>query len=627
MRDILTWMPWSIRVSSVLRHSIVILLLALAILSAFPAQGKAKNYYFPEVRVDIAIEPDGSFTVDEFRTYEFEGSFSWASLWIPLRVVRQGTRYEIKVEDFELSDENGHRLAAEIGKSLDKVEVKWRFQAKDERRTFHFHYRVRGAIISYPDVSELYWQAIGDDWDRPTGKVVVTVTLPEPVAKKDDLLIYGHGPLSGWFEIVDSRRARFVSTDVRAFQFVEIRLVWPAGLVAGVPSRRHTRESIREEEARFVKETIARIEREQEKAIRRHAIAMKVLLVWAIGTVVLSLGWLFIFVRAWRKVGKDYRFEDIPDYFRDLPSDLPPALVEVLLREGKKVTPRSFTATLFDLARKGYVELEEKRTQKEGLFRDKEDVETTITLRKKDYAADSRLLGYEKNLLDFLFMTVGRQKDAGTAGVRFGEIEAFLKEKPQKFQEWYTGWAKKIDREAKNRHFIEPKSLKTRNLFLAATIPVAVLTLNPILGLLAGLLLPKMKRRSQPWARENELWKALDRFLDDFSSFQDLPPESYKLWEHYLVFGILFGNARKILKMLPLILKDERATIPVWYRGLDRSTLASPSHLASIIKNIESASTSLHRAATSAVHYSSGGGGGFSRGGGGGAGGGGGRAG
>jgi uncharacterized membrane protein len=152
-------------------------------------------------------------------------------------------------------------------------------------------------------------------------------------------------------------------------------------------------------------------------------------------------------------------------------------------------------------------------------------------------------------------------------------------------------------------------------------LPLGILTLNPLLVLLAGVFSPKLKRRAAPWARENELWKGLDRFLDEFSSFEELPPEAYKLWEHYLVFGIIFGNAKKILKMLPIILKDDRSTLPVWYYGFDRSAFAGMGRIAGMVQSIEAMATSIQQASTSAAHYSSGGGGGFSGGGGGGGGG------
>jgi len=153
------------------------------------------------------------------------------------------------------------------------------------------------------------------------------------------------------------------------------------------------------------------------------------------------------------------------------------------------------------------------------------------------------------------------------------------------------------------------------------TLPLGIFTANLLLLMLAGIFIPRIKRRTLTWARENELWKGLDRFLDDFSSFEELPPEAYKLWERYLIFGILFGNAKKILKMLPVILKDERAAVPLWYSGFDRAASAGMGRIAGMVSSIETMATSIQQASTSAAHYSSGGGGGFSGGGGGGGGG------
>lgn len=71
-----------------------------------------------------------------------------------------------------------------------------------------------------------------------------------------------------------------------------------------------------------------------------------------------------------------------------------------------------------------------------------------------------------------------------------------------------------------------------------------------VILLVGAILNSRLKRWDQQWAREAANWKAFKHFLDDFAKFKELPPESYKLWEHYLVFGILFGNAEKTLKKL-----------------------------------------------------------------------------
>lgn len=587
---------------------------------AFPLEARSKDYFFPEVRIVVGIERDGSFLVDEFRTFDFEGSFSAAWYTLPLAVRRQGRRYNVSIEDFRVRDEKGQRLSLETSTSGGFYKAEWTFRAKDERRTFRIGYRVRGGIISYPDVSELYWQMIGTGWDRPTKNVSVTVTLPEEAPGQEDILVYGHGPLSGWSEIVDARTARFTATDLRAGQFFEIRMVWPAGMVAGIPSSDSTKASIQAEEARFVEETITRARSYQEQKVRQRQRLLIGASIWAVWLVLGSILWFFVYLHHWKKVGRDYRFADIPEYWRDLPSDLRPALVEVLRREGRTVTPRSFTATLFDLARRGYLEFEDRTGEKKGIFGTRSKQETQISL-KTEYHHDAGLAPYEKDLLRWLFQVVAPGR--GEVGVRFSldELRSHLKKNPTRFQSWYRKWTKDIRKGAAELEFIEPASLRLRNIFLAVTLPLGFLTLNPLLLLLAGLFIPKIKRRAKHWARENELWKALDRFLDDFSDFEQLPPEAYKLWEHYLVFGILFGNARKILKMLPIILKDERSATPAWYYGFNRSTMAAMGGIDGMVRSIESAATSIQQASTSAAHYSSGRGGGFSGGGGGGGGG------
>ena len=604
-------------------------ILSLAALSAAAAD---KTYYFPEIRIDIAVGRDGAFIVDEYRTFEFQGRFSYAYINIPLRIERQGVRRDVAVSEFAVTDEQGQSLRTEIEERGGELAAKWYYSARDERRTFHIRYRVTGGVTSYRDATELYWQAVGAGWDRPAQNVRVTVALPEAVAAKSDLLVWGHGPLTGWAEVVDERTARFSSPELAARQFFEVRVVWPNGIVAGAASDRLDLAGIRAEEEGYVNSTIERVRAAQAGEARRRQRDeqnrrkfLKVFGVWGIWQIAGPLLWLVLFIQVWSAVGKDYRFEGLPDYVRELPSDRPPALVQTLMREGRSVTPAAFTATIFDLARRGFLEMEDRSVEKRGLFGAKEKIETTVTLKKDPARADD-LRPFEKDLLSFIY-----EEQAGgmTVGASFtvDQLQDYLKKHPQKFQTWYLKWAKSIRQEGKAMGLLEPESLRARNRFYAFSLPVAVLTLSPVLLIVALALIPTLKRRTMSWARENEGWKGLERFLDDFSDFKEIPPEAYKLWEHYLVYGILFGNAKKILKMLPVILQDERAAAPLWYAGFGRPGFQAGGGLENVISSIGHTATAIHQASTSAAHYSSGGGGGFSGGGGSGGGGGGGGAG
>ena len=585
-----------------------------------------KDYYFPEVRIEIAVERNGSFLVDEYRTFEFQGRFSFAYVIIPRRIVPLGVRRDVAVSDVIVTDEQGQALRTELDENGGALTARWFYSARDESRTFHIHYRVSGGITSYADVSELYWQAIGDGWDKPARNVRTTVVLPDPVPSKDDLLVWGHGPLAGWAEVVDERTARFSTPELASRQFFEVRVVWPAGLVSGVPSDRLARASIKAEEEGYVRDTIGRVrqaqagqERRRQRSAENRGKFLKLLSVWGTWQFVGPLLWLMLYFRVWSAVGKDHRFEGLAEYIRELPSETPPALVQTLMREGRTVTPAAFTATLFDLARRGVMEMEDLNVSKRGLFGSKEAVETKVTL-KKDLGQASDMRPFERSFLSFLF------EEAATAGTDKGssftvdELQKFMKKKPQKFLSWYKKWTKGIHDEAKPLGFLEPEGLKARNRFYAGSLPLAVLTVSPVLFILSLSLIPTLKRRTMSWARENEAWKGLERFLDDFSDFKEIPPEAYKLWEHYLVFGILFGKAKKILKMLPIILQDERAVVPVWYAGFSQAQFLAGGGLQGVINSIGHTATAIHQASASAAHYSSGGGGGFSGGGGGGGG-------
>jgi len=583
-----------------------------------------KSFYFPELKADFYVLKDGSFLVDEYLSFEFKGDFSWASLWIPLEVRPSLKNQMIEITEFKVEDEKGNELPLETTINNNRFQARWSFKAKNQIRTFHLQYKVQGAILNYLDVSELYWQLIGREVETPTAKVEVTVHLPEEVHSRDDVLIYGHGPLSGKSEILDLKTFRFIATNVVAHQIFEIRAVWPKGMVNGIPASGYSREKIREEEAGYVERTIRAARKALQSQEKKERLMKFAATIWIIWQIIGPIIWLVIYLRVWEKVGKDYKFDDIPEYFREIPSNLSPALVQVLRREGEKVSPVAFTSTIFDLARRGYLEIRDEQVTQRTLFHNKLKNETIFIL-KKAYNHEPQLKDFEKQVLDFLFQTVATGKNEPGEKVKLEDIINYMKKLPGEFQSFFRQWSKEIDQEAKKLGFIEPPSQRAYLLFLTLSVILAILTLSPIIFILAVVLSPRLKRRRKDWARENELWKALDRFLHDFSDFKEIPAEAYKLWDQYLVFAILFGEAKKLIKILPIILQNEESTNTAWLLGTVNISSVSreADSITSMINSIEKAAATINQASTSAAHYSSGGGGGFSGGGGGGGGGGG----
>jgi uncharacterized membrane protein len=63
------------------------------------------------------------------------------------------------------------------------------------------------------------------------------------------------------------------------------------------------------------------------------------------------------------------------------------------------------------------------------------------------------------------------------------------------------------------------------------------------------------------WTPEGKLyyerWNNFKKFLTDFSALKEYPPESIKIWDHYLVYATALGVAKEVLRNMALIVPSE----------------------------------------------------------------------
>ena len=157
------------------RLSVVATTALLATLLA-PWPASAQRYVVEEIDVEALVREDGSLDVREVLTYDFDGRFSFAYRDIPrdadvriedVRVSENGVEY--RQED---SEDPGTFAMTREGRS---TRITWRYSANRERRTFTVSYRLRGEVKKYADTAELYYKFVGEQWDRPIGRVTATV--------------------------------------------------------------------------------------------------------------------------------------------------------------------------------------------------------------------------------------------------------------------------------------------------------------------------------------------------------------------------------------------------------------------------------------------------------------------
>jgi uncharacterized membrane protein len=273
------------------------------------------------------------------------------------------------------------------------------------------------------------------------------------------------------------------------------------------------------------------------------------------------------------------------EYEESPPTDTPPALVPPLLRRANTPEENEFTATLFDLVRRGYFTARPVGPDSGESTRERVDLELA--------RGDARVPLSEFEL------PVARIFDGLTADgpLRLSEARDRVEANPEdaeqfsRFRElvkaavetrgWYTFTAARVLLLSAGALLVLGMvgswllySVSTK----AATFYFGAATIEG-----AGLLfhaswitkLVRRRRRTPAGQLEARRWEAFKRYLSDFPRLGDAPPGSFELWEQYLVYAIAFGLARRVIAGASLYRLDELSRSPIFWLGLREHELGS----------------------------------------------------
>ena len=332
---------------------------------------------------------------------------------------------------------------------------------------------------------------------------------------------------------------------------------------------------------------------------------------------ILTLGGAIAFLVLWRRFGKEPTPpDDIGEYFRDLPDD-PPAVVNGLMHWGT-IGPVGFSATILDLAQRGFLTVREVREDR-VLLADKVDYELTRT--DADRAA---LMGFERSALDQVFADGSPVMQSDIAkNARAHQAESLGRWKSFKADAATSLRGRKYI----NGHRSKPFLLNILAAIVVGLAGFAAVSLR--LWVIGGVaiawaavqlaLTPLLRQRSSEGQVRFMQWRGVRNYLRDFSQLADAPVGHLVLWERYLVYATALGVSDELAQGLAVHLPPEqRSTFAPWYIAHDPGSTASFGSIGSFASGLGASTASF-----SPPSSSSGGGGGFSGGGGGGGGGGG----
>lgn len=553
-----------------------ILSIILFLLVVVPSQASAQQVgeQIDAYSVDIEMRNDGTLGIKERIDYNFSDQQRHGiKRWIPLRFKEAEKEYAMTITDVnvEVDGASTTPYKKSSNNGIDEIKIGDPKRTIAGKHTYEIRYIIAGGMRYFEEHDELYWNAIGQDWGVPINSANVSVSYPEgvPIDSINTACFTGvNGSVEQACEVFKNNgRIDFASS--RVLQAGE-GLTIVVGLPAGTITKLLPKEYIPFSQTRLGKLLIA---------------------VAIVAGAILALLWYIVYpiwigIR-WFLYGRDPDVGVDPTAVFHGPrvrgGYLTPAETGGLIDE--KVDRRDIVAALVDIARRGFLRIEERESKDFYLVR------TEQVANAKDEMAN-----FEEKLLGVLFKENSevRIKDIKNISSELLAVENMI-----------------YDRLMGDGFFVKnPKKVRDFYGFISA---IAMLTFNFQLLLVSALFGNNMPRKTLKGARAAQQARALLNFLNSQERQLNYQGNMQLLFEKLLPFAVAFGVEKHWIERFADLGID--IAQPTWYAGHSTNFASSFSSFNSIAR----ASAYTH---TSTSYSSSGFSGGSSGGGGGGGGGG-----
>jgi len=581
---------------------IKLLLFIFLALALFSQPVLSKSYSYDYVKTNLDFGSDGSVVVRQERDYDFRGSFSYAYL----DVLKKGSS-NVRFLGIVNLDTN-ESLTYDLEEDSTHVKATWYYSANNQVKRFLIVYKIEGVIKRYEDVADFYWKVIEDSHES-IEKFESYVNLPSKSPNLFKVFIHSSASPGNLDFLNDLQIAKITMQNIPANTFVEFRVLAEPLIFSGVEQiSSKNYENILSQEKEIFYSTVPQFFKDIEVII------------------ILSIIPIVAFIYFYLKYGRDPKVVYSAIYEREPPSQVPPMALSNLL-EGEetktdiKREAMGLLATLFDLARRGYLEvIEEKR--KRFLAFDK--TEQIFILTKKGKEKIEELESFERDILSFVF-DCGKEKDKVTSS----EIVKYCRSNPYRvkdrieeidensrkwFERKYFPITEKISSEIREKFAFLMIVYIVINIFAIYILMDFAIFLPIVISIFVLVLAVTVSRRTYKSALEIKKWRAFKKFISDFSAMKDAPATLLKLWDEYLVYAIALGVAQKLLENIKDLSLETGKSIPavVWYHGLSPTPgkTISPEAITSFVNNMSHTINALSSSTSVGGGFSGGGGGG-----------------
>lgn len=491
---------------------LVVLVASLAIGLMLPQVAVAREYEVSKVSIDASLAADGTLTVYEERTFDFDGSFHGVYWKLPqsefegrfiapkdikMGEVITGGEHDQRLDFTLTQSDSGEEHTYSLTDEGSSVRAKLYAAHSNEQATFFVSYSLPLLATRWQDVGELYWKYVSDGWDVESQNVTCTLHLPlasdEHLNLGKNVRAWGHGPLDG-VVAASGNDLVFTNPGIGTDENVEMRVCFPASWLTQASSQNtktgnHLEEVIAEESA-WADEANA------QRTQARIALALNFA-----APVVLCAATVVSLIHKRKRYNAFHTVSFNEPYFRDVPSFDHPAVLGALWHDGK-AKESDFTAALMYLTDERKVGLEPVTLTKKGFFGDTHEQDWRLTLLdlsmlKKDSSAKEDVsLGDDPDVLKqirridratvkFAFSKIATKSahatdEQGRRTLYFSDMKEVAKKEKEAYAKAYEVWCQEVESSAEKRGFFtDPHHVSTIPITLLA---IATLVIDVIVA-------------------------------------------------------------------------------------------------------------------------------------------------
>ena len=445
-----------------------------------------------------------------------------------------------------------------LNTSSTEFEIAWGVSVDGySRRTFEMNYTIIDAVKNYADCSEFYWQFISTSSAIPAKKVTGTIILPIAIENIEDLRVWAHGPLNGNIRRMENNVVYFEVDNLRSKTMLEARVVTPTYLFYNNLNTSYSKnlDNILAQETKWADEANAK----REKLQKQEKIMKTVFLSFISIT---NIGGIFLAIYLVKKI-KLYKEElaKVPSYspttrskyYRDIPNENSSAAQAAFVYYFKNSnismhTADVISATTLNLCLKKFLTFEILDEKKNSI---------KITLNTN---MDENLLTESEKSVFNMYKKVN-----STNSFTMKEFQKYCKSHSSSCLSSFNSIADNAKDESiqenNYNNTVESQHSKWSGLgigyiFLAIFSPLLMIA-SFIPAIICAVYTLKIAGKyntlTQKGVDEQEAWKGLKNYMEDFSMMKEKEVPELALWEKYLVFATAFGIADTVLKQLKVV--------------------------------------------------------------------------